>query len=153
MTTDNILLEINTQNKKLVKLRTDNILMEFYSQNGCTILLAEITISDTGCATYEGLYQTWYGDGARRESSYALNGKDHGETIVFMDGKIHVDFYKHNTDDGTTISITDKVKSYFKDPLNPTKEEQLEVRLAFDIPLIPWNKPELRQVNSRGCFL
>lgn len=99
----------------------------------------------------EGIYQSWNSSGIRTESAFVRCNYDYGETIKF-DKNDMVTFYGID-DHGESDNITIEVLPYFADPLNPTQEEQIEVILAFDIPLISWDNKLLRNKYSQQVDL
>ena len=138
-----IALSINTNTKGIIYVRD----REAYTYTPGAVLSGMLNDE------YSGLYQTW-DEGIREEVSYSMRGIDHGEKIIFnlLGEVMEVTYHLCESDEFMSGDITSEVKPYFADPLNPTKEEQLEVRLAFDIPLIPYNLPELRDANGRTVY-
>lgn len=106
---------------------------------------------------YVGLYQSWDCNGRRTEVSYSYETEDYGEVIMFRSDTNEVEIsyytlskplvYNHTKD------MTKEIIPMFEDPSNPTKEEQLQVHLAYNIPLIPYDCAELRDVYGAPVYL
>ena len=105
------------------------------------------TLTPTRGGYYTGLYQTW-SSGKRTEVSYSYKSVDSGEKYTFgIDKPDIVEFYDPNT-----FNINDQISKFFKNPLKPTKEEQMDVLLAHNTLLIPADDKRLRDINGSAVY-
>ena len=140
-------IAIYTYNKTLASATENNGYDISWHENGnvSCISLVEADL-------FVGLYQTWEEDGKREEVSNSAASVDVGEHIRFNSNRMMVRFFTNYADEESDL-ITNEVSKLFKNPLKPTKEEQLQVRLTYGIPLIPVNIPELRDINGGVVYV
>ena len=75
----------------------------------------------------QGEYKRWYENGQLVEQTFYKNSKRHGKFRFWnIDGTLREHGYCHHG-----VDITEEVYKLLKDPLNPTDEEQMLIKLKY----------------------
>lgn len=138
---------------KLSVSRSTGVMREITEQNGLSGSwhpTGNLTMmAETRNGLHTGLYQSWSG-GMRTEVSMRREGKRTGETIRFVSSD-YTSYFCRRED--TFDDITPTVKKFFKNCRRPTKEEQLDLVLVYNIDLIPADLTEIRNPISKCIYL